>query len=193
MNFAKPIKDKDELQKFRDYYLEQEYMPRNYTLVVLGLNTALRISDLLSIRWRDVWNFSKDCPRDHLKLIEAKTKKMSRIALNKKVKEVLLLYKNTLPNVEKQDFLFPSPKCPAKPLSRSQAFRIVKHAADTLGIDDTISCHSMRKTFGYQACKQGIAPAILMNIYNHSTYQITKRYLDIDQDDRDETFINVTI
>ena len=163
MNFAKPIKDKDELQKFRDYYLEQEYMPRNYTLVVLGLNTALRISDLLSIRWRDVWNFSKDCPRDHLKLIEAKTKKISRNALNKKVKEVLLLYKNTLPNVEKQDFLFPSPKCPAKPLSRSQA------------------------------CKQGITPAILMNIYNHSTYQITKRYLDIDQDDRDETFINVTI
>lgn len=107
MNIAKPIKDKDELQKFRDYYLEQEYMPRNYTLVVLGLNTALRISDLLSVRWRDVWNFSKDCPQEHLKLMEAKTKKMSRIALNKKVKEVLRLYKNTLPKVDKQDFLFP--------------------------------------------------------------------------------------
>lgn len=193
MNFAKPIKDKDQLKKFRDYYLEENYMPRNYALLVLGLNTALRISDLLSIHWRDIWDFTRNCPLEHLDLIESKTKKRSRIALNNKVKEVLLLYNKTLPKVDGQDFLFPSPKCPLKPLSRSQAFRIVKQAANEAGIHDTISCHSMRKTFGYQACKQGIAPAILMNIYNHSSYQITKRYLDIDQDDRDETFINVTI
>ena len=193
MSQTKPIRNQQELQKFRDYYLHTQYHPRNYTLLVLGLNTALRISDLLSVRWKDVWDFSNCRVRKHLNLIEKKTKKESHVALNANVKETLCFYKETLSCVIPEDFLFPSPMNREHPLSRSQAFRIVKKAAAAVGIDEVIACHSMRKTFGYQACKQGIPPAILMNIYNHSSYQITKRYLDIDQDDRDETFIRVTL
>lgn len=51
-----------------------------------------------------------------------------------------------------------------------------------------ISCHSLRKTFGYHAWKQSVPPTMLMDIYNHSSYQITKRYLGIDQDDKDQVF-----
>ena len=53
--------------------------------------------------------------------------------------------------------------------------------------------HNMRKTFGYQAWKQGVQPALLMSIYNHSSYEITKRYLGITQDERDEVFMNVLL
>ena len=42
----------------------------------------------------------------------------------------------------------------------------------------------MRKTFGYYAWKYGTPPAVLMDIYNHSSYEITKRYLGIKQDDK---------
>ena len=50
-----------------------------------------------------------------------------------------------------------------------------------------------RSTFGYHAWKQGTPPALLMNIYNHSSYQITKRYLGIEQDDRDDVFKNISL
>ena len=51
----------------------------------------------------------------------------------------------------------------------------------------------MRKTFGYYAWKCGTPPAILMDIYNHSSYEITKRYLGIKQDDKDSVFFKVNI
>ena len=78
-------------------------------------------------------------------------------------------------------------------LSRSQAFRIIKHAAGELNLENGISCHSMRKTFGYYAWKCGTPPAVLMDIYNHSSYEITKRYLGIKQDDKDSVFLNVNL
>lgn len=67
----------------------------------------------------------------------------------------------------------------------------MKEAAAFAGLEEHISCHSLRKTFGYHAWKQGTQPALLMSIFNHSTYHITKRYLGIDQDDKDEVFAKI--
>lgn len=193
MSQTKPIKNISEMKAFRDYYLLENYNLRNYVLIVFGLNTALRISDLLTVCWADIFDFKKKSFRKHLEITESKTGKRNIIALNSSIVSALLLYKESFSHITEKDFLFPSPKDPTTHLSRYQAYRIVKHAADAVGIDGVIGCHSMRKTFGYQASKQGVSPAILMNIYNHSSYQITKRYLDIDQDDKDETFFKVTL
>ena len=72
-------------------------------------------------------------------------------------------------------------------------FRIVRQAARACGIEGVISCHSLRKTLGYHAWKQGVQPVMLMNIFNHSSFQITRRYLGIEQDDRDNIFRNIEI
>ena len=61
------------------------------------------------------------------------------------------------------------------------------------GKPEHISCHSLRKTFGYHAWKQSVPPAMLMDIYNHSSYQITRRYLGIDQDDKDQVFEKIRL
>ena len=90
-------------------------------------------------------------------------------------------------------YLFASRKGDNKPISRNHAFAVIKNAARTLGFEDNISCHSLRKTFGYQAWKQGVQPALLMSIYNHSSYEITKRYLGITQDERDQVFMRVIL
>ena len=48
----------------------------------MGLNTALRISDLLILKWGDVYCFDKKCFKEHIIIIEKKTKKRNVIALN---------------------------------------------------------------------------------------------------------------
>ncbi|MBR1477101.1 MAG: tyrosine-type recombinase/integrase [Lachnospiraceae bacterium] len=78
-------------------------------------------------------------------------------------------------------------------ISRYQAYRIIRGAAEALHMENIVSPHSLRKTFGYHAWKQGIQPAMLMDIYNHSSYKITKRYLGINQDDRDNVFKNIQL
>ena len=69
----------------------------------------------------------------------------------------------------------------------------MKKAAADCHLEGVISCHSLRKTFGYHAWKQGTPPALLMNIYNHSSYQITKRYLGIEQSDKDAVFEKIRL
>ena len=102
------------------------------------------------------------------------------------------MYMESLYNIRKCDYIFNGQK-KGKPLSRSQAFRIIKKAANELHMESGISCHSMRKTFGYYAWKCGTPPAILMDIYNHSSYEITRRYLGIKQDDKESVFLNINL
>ncbi len=99
MSTTEPIRDRKSLKKFKDYYRTQKPDPRNYALVVLGLNTHC-------------------CERT-------------------------------------QD----------RHLSRYQAYRIIQAITQAVPIEGHISCHSLRKTFGYHAWKQGADPVVIMLIY----------------------------
>jgi len=72
--------------------------------------------------------------------------------------------------VRANDYIFESLGFENKPITRIQAFRIIKRAAEACNISGVVSCHSLRKTFGYHAWQQGISPVLLMNIYNHSSF-----------------------
>ena len=163
-----------------------------YTLVVLGLNTALRISDLLNLRWRSVYDFKKNCFRDHLLIWEHKTGKRNYIAINQNAKNALYLYFMEK-NPDPEEYVFSKRTNPYKPLSRSQAYRIIKEDASHTTSEEAISCHSLRKTFGYYAWQEGVQPALLMNVFNHSSFHITKRYLGIEQDEKDLVYLNINL
>lgn len=196
MSTTHPIKNKTLLEKFKNYYLLKGNY-RNYTLIILGLNTALRISDILTLKWKDVYNLTKNCLRSHICLKEKKTGKENIIAINPSAAAALKLNLENITNTDgfphMEDYIFNSCKAKHMPLSRYQAYRITKEAAAYAGLDSHVSCHSLRKTFGYHAWKQGVPPAMLMSIYNHSSYQITKRYLCIEQEDRDEVFMKINV
>lgn len=193
MSKTQPIREEEQLVDFKNYYRKEHPNPRNYTLIVLGLNTALRISDILKITWEMVYDFHTGHYRAHLNLTEQKTGKDAMIALNRTVITTLEDFRQTKESCQGKDYLFPSQKNPKMPISRYQAFRIIKKAAVATHMPDHISCHSLRKTFGYHAWKNGTPPALLMDIFNHSSYQITKQYLCIEQDDKDNVFFHIDL
>lgn len=192
MSTTSPIKDKKKLANFRDYYRDVNPNPRNYTLIVMGLNTAFRIGDLLELRWQDVCR-ANGILRRHIYVEEQKTEKNRVVPINSALRTALEAYRLVCQNPAPSDYLFPGGRCKSKPLSRYQAYRIVRNAARECGLSEHISCHSLRKTFGYHAWKQGTPPAMLMDLYNHSSYQITKRYLGIEQDERDQVYLNINL
>ena len=196
MNLAHPIKKTKDLENFKDYYKKIKPNCRNELLIVLGLNTALRISDILSLEWDSVYNFEKKEYRNHIIIMEQKTGKVSQIYLNSNVLNTLKEYKVYLSQnnkiIEPDTFLF-NHSNKNIPITRTQAFRIIKEAADYYNISGVISCHSLRKTFGYHAWKQGVPPALLVTVFNHSSFDITKRYLGIEQDDKDKIFKKIKL
>lgn len=192
MSTTQPIRNTEQLRLFKEYYLYEKPNSRNYMLIIIGLNSALRISDILHLTYGDVYDFQQNKWKTHIIIKEQKTGKTNRIYMNKEICHTLNQHADI--NVQSAaSWLFVSQRQKEQPLSRYQAFRIIKEAAAYAGLGSDISCHSLRKTFGYYAWKQGTPPALLMNIYNHSTFQITKRYLCIDQDDRDEVFEKIKI
>lgn len=192
MSTTQPIRDLEELENLKNYYLKVHPNLRNYTLICTGINTALRISDILSLKWGEVYNFEIHAFRKHIFLMEKKTEKKTCIAMNQSLRNALNLYMDSLDSVHPKDYIFHG-KTPDKALSRSQAFRIIQSAGQELHLNEHISCHSLRKTFGYHAWTSGASPAVLMIIYNHSSFSITKRYLGIEQDDKDMIFLNLNL
>ena len=192
MSTSQPIKNRDELASLKNYYLTVRPNPRNHLLIITGINTALRISDILSLRWQDFYDFSANRLKGHLLLTEQKTGKETCIAVNESLRQALLSYLESIPRPQPGDFIFYG-KTPDAPLSRSQAFRIIKHAGSELQLSRQISCHSLRKTFGYHAWAAGTSPTLLMVIYNHSSFSITRRYLGIEQDDKDRVFLDLNL
>ena len=196
MNLAQPIKKTRDLENFKNYYKEIKPNYRNRLLIILGLNTALWISDILSLKWNDTYDFEKKEYKNHIIITEQKTGKMSQIYINSNVLDALKDSKEYLEQrnqiITSNTYLF-NHSNKNVPITRSQAFRIVKEAADYYSISGVISCHSLRKTFGYHAWKQGASPALLVTIFNHSSFNITKRYLGIEQDDKDKIFKKIKL
>lgn len=187
MSTTQPIRDRKQLEQFKDYYRTGKPNHRNYALILLGLNTALRISDVLHLTLENVYDGEK--VRKHILIRERKTGKENRLLLNSRARKVLAAYRKELLKTKMYQsgnpYLFPSARAVGKPLSRFQAYRIIRAAAEGVGLEDTVSCHSLRKTFGYHAWKQGQDPIVIMVLFNHSSLNITKRYLCLEQDDKD--------
>ena len=70
MSTTQPIKDTARLKIFKEYYLWEKPNPRNHMLIVMGLNTALRISDILNLTYGDVYHYEDRTWRTHLTVKE---------------------------------------------------------------------------------------------------------------------------
>jgi integrase len=177
-------------------YLEQigamkkflENNKRDQLLFVMGINTALRIGDLLSLKIADVLN-GKGHIADAVELREKKTGKARRFPLNMSVKKILADYLSERETPDAGSPLFISKKGGA--LGRVQAWRILKAAGRYAGINN-IGTHSLRKTFGYHIYKNnGNDIALVQKLLNHSASSTTLRYIGITREIMDTAYLEL--
>ena len=89
MSTTEPIRNKWKLEKFRNYYRNVVPNKRNYLLIVTGLNTALRISDILSLKWGDIYDCRSNTVKSRIKVKEMKTGKTANVAINRSLREAI--------------------------------------------------------------------------------------------------------
>lgn len=86
-----PIKEMKDIKSIKKLLVDN---PRNLCLFILGINTNLRASDLLSLKVRDVKHLK---PGDTLALKEKKTRKPRQITINKEVVKAIQGLLKSLP------------------------------------------------------------------------------------------------
>lgn len=178
MECVEPIRDKKKIKLVKTI-LKQNSM-RNYLLFLVGINSGLRISDILKLKVSDVMN------KRYIELKEQKTGKYKKIPITDSFNEPLKEY---IIGKNPQDYLFLSQRG-KKAITRVQAYRIISEACLLAGITTKIGTHTMRKTFGYHFYQEKKDVALLQNILNHSSPEVTLRYIGINQDIIDENLMS---
>ncbi len=177
MNFVEPIRSKEDIKKVEQYLAQKSL--RNRLIFVFGINTGLRVSDILGLNVSDVLH------KTHVEIREQKTNKYKKFPLNTKITGLLKTY---LEDKELDEPLFMGKKNGR--LHRSQVYRFLNEACRACGVKSRIGTHTMRKTFGYFYYKQYKDVALLQRILNHSNPAVTLRYIGISQDEIDNSYTN---
>ena len=186
MNFVQPIRDKEKLEEMKDELRKDG--TRDYLLFYTGINTGLRISDIIKLKYDDIRDEYNNM-KSHISIIEKKTKKPKKFPICNGLYNELEKYTR---NLKFGDYLFKSQKGNNRPISTSQAYRIISEAGAKIGLDE-LGTHTMRKTFGYHHYQQYHDIAILKKLFNHSSPSITLRYIGIEQDEIDQSYYNFSL
>lgn len=177
MATVEPIRSKKDIQKVEKILSKQG--KRELLLFVLGTNCGLRISDILNLNVADVKN------KTHIQITEKKTGKFKKFPINSKLKPML---EDFIKGRKNDEPLFLSHW--GNRLDRVTAYNLIRNACKQAGLEEKIGTHSMRKSFGYHHYQQFKDVVVLQKIFNHSSPQITLRYIGIDQDEIDYTYNN---
>ena len=141
MNTVNPIRDRKQLEAMKGFL--KGGSTRDYLMFMIEISSALRISDILKLKVKDVWDGKR--PTEFISLNEKKTEKAKRFPVTKNLYKAIILFMNKY-EYEQEDFLFQSRKGNGEVITRQRVATILSEAVDYVGIKEPITTHSMRKT-----------------------------------------------
>ncbi|MCY9695900.1 site-specific integrase [Paenibacillus alginolyticus] len=175
MEFVQPIRDKKQINTIKEFLKATNL--RDYCLFTVGINSGLRISDLLKLKVSDVIDKNGEI-KERIYIREKKTNKVKDFPISEAANDSLREYIPERKNYTYEEPLFISRKqhTGKASLQRDQAYKVINSAAKSIGIKDRIGTHTLRKTFGYHAYQSGVDITLIQKLLNHSTPSITLRY-----------------
>ncbi|MGD0340495.1 MAG: tyrosine-type recombinase/integrase [Bacteroidales bacterium] len=165
------------------------YNDRNYKMSLLisfGSFWGLRISDILSLKWEQVYNL------DEFTIVEKKTKKNREIKINAQLKRHISDCHQKIRPRTTDEFIFTSQKGSVYSVQRINVILKDLRTKYNLKIKN-FSSHSLRKSFGREIFNRSaenaeLAIVKLSQLFNHGNPAITRRYLGISQKELMDTY-----
>jgi len=158
--------------------LERDTEYKFCLLIAIGVFTGLRIGDLLQLRFNQFEN------TEILTIQEQKTKKTRRIKINSDLKAIVEQVKQKMLIVDTYQYIFIN-RYGTKPIDKSYVNVKLKEILKHYGIEleGNVSSHTFRKTLGNRVLRlnnySNEAVILLMELFNHSSPAMTKKYLGI--------------
>jgi integrase len=161
LEFVQPIRDKKKINTIKKVLLAKNI--RDYCLFTLGINSGLRISDLLNLKIRDIVDEHGKIG-ERITLREKKTSKTKDFPISDVARKAITEYLKTRKfGFDEPFFLSKKQNNGKAPLQRDQAYR------------------------------SGVAIEVIQKLFNHSTPSTTLRYIGITQDDLDGVYLNLNL
>lgn len=184
---VEPIRSRDSIRDIKDHLKHSGfYGPRDLCLFTLGINTAYRATELLSITIGQVDYLGAG---DRLEIKQSKTGKIRPTTVNNIVIDGIHQWLEHHPSPDDQSApLFVSSRG-RNALTVSTVSNMVKAWCAGAGLRGNYGSHTLRKTWGYHQLRINNAPIpLLMEAYGHATQRQTLDYLCIEADEIRELF-----
>jgi integrase len=186
MKDVEAVKTKEEIRDV-ERYLAKHKGQLYADIWRCGVNLALRISDLLAIRFEDI-----DYQRCELTIREGKTGKKRHLRLNDVAMSIIVRRREQLPE---DTYLFQvhSNRTAGiiKPVSRVSVARAFQEVGEIVGL--RLGTHSMRKSRGWAMWSDGVPIEMVSKVLNHSAPSVTMAYLGITKQEVLQTYDDYTL
>ena len=183
-----PIKNIEDIERCKEFLKNRtENAPERYKksyakdllLFKIAINIGLRVNDLLSITWTDIFKPDTHQFNSYFVPKEQKTKKVRQIFINDAFKAAVKEYLKYVPDVKLEGYVFTNRQ--GDRLSDASVDKLMKLLEKELDIPN-LSTHSLRKTFAYHMYMQTQDLSLVQEILQHSSVAVTRRYLGISQE-----------
>jgi len=190
MKGCKPLNNKE--CKAMNESFTGKFAIRNRLMFELGRLTGLRISEILSIRIKDVFKAGKALDAVYIAKRKCKGKKEGKnIVLTTSLQKLIKEYIISLKTIDYNSFLFKSNKG-SKAISIIQAYRIIQNASNLAGVTGKVGTHSMRKTFANVIhLKLGSNLLKTQKALHHKNVNSTVQYISLDQQEINQAILSM--
>ena len=188
-----PLTD-EEIKKITEQF-SGPFKARDYALFILGIKSGFRISEILSLKLKDVFDNGRIQDRIYVQRKNMKGKNEGRcVVVHPDVKMSLSVWIAELSanGATEDTFVFKSRNGKNKPITRIQAWKMLTRAYEAAGLTGAHGTHALRKTFADRVYeKLGHDLLKTQRALAHRDIKSTISYLAFKQQDVDEAILSI--
>ncbi|OWS70274.1 integrase [Polynucleobacter campilacus] len=167
-----------EIRKVLDYCATRKHASRNRALVMMMFNTGMRVSEVASLRIRDVMDTDSSIKNEIRLLAEnTKTNEARTVFVNEKLRRELQQYAKLLVNTNPNCKFFYSQKRDSDGFTANTLTQHFHYLYKRVGLDGA-SSHSSRRTFITTLANKGIGVRVIMGLSGHKALSSVQCYID---------------
>ena len=172
------VLNSSEIRRVLDYVVTRKHALRNRALVLIMFNTGMRVSEVASLRIKDVVDSEGNIKNEIRLLAEnTKTNEARTVFVNEKLRKELQQYARLIAMDSPNNKFFYSQKRDSDGFSSSTLCQHFHYLYKRVGLDGA-SSHSSRRTFITTLANKGTSVRVIMGLSGHKALSSVQCYID---------------